>query len=153
MSMAEHAYACQIDMRPGARAFLASCRETGYRMALATSSLERLINPCLRHHGIETLFQTVVTTRQAGEDKHSPRIYQMAAEQMGLLPEECVVFEDILLGIETAKAAGFYAVGIREDASARDHAIMKECADLFLEDYEGMTAKGLAAILEGSTGA
>lgn len=146
MCMAQQAYTCDITMKPGAKKFLKNLIAAGMKLAVATSSLERLYVPCLKHHGIDGLFETAVTTRQAGEDKHSPRIYQMAAEGMGLRPEECVVFEDILLGIETAAKAGFYTVGVYEQASARDHEAMRHKADCFIDSYENISVEDIIAI-------
>lgn len=140
LSMAEQAYSRDIEMKPGAKKFLKQCQAAGLKLALATSSMERLYQPCLKHHGIDKLFQAEVTTRQAGEDKHSPKIYLMAAEQLGLAPSECIVFEDILLGIQTAGAAGFQTAAVYENASAGDTDALKKLADYYVENYENINA-------------
>ncbi len=143
MQMAQDAYAHQIAMKPGARQFLKACQAMNMHLAVATSSLERLYVPCLQHHGISDMFETAVTTKQVGEDKHSPKIYLTAASNMGLDPSECVVFEDILLGIHTALRAGFHTVGVYEAASRKDHDRMRDAADAFIESYENITPKQL----------
>lgn len=143
MSMAEDAYAHAIAMKPGAKDFLHQCGAAGLRLALATSSMERLYVPCLRHHEIDTLFAAAVTTRQAGKDKHNPDIYLMAAGQLGLEPSECIVFEDILLGIETAKKAGFRTAAVYEQTSAAHQEAMRECADFYIESFEHVKAGDL----------
>lgn len=138
LTMAEYAYSYEVQMKPGAKAFLEQCRASGIRMAVATSSMERLYEPCLRHHGIEDIFEAALTTRQAGEDKHSPKIYQMAAEKLGLKPSECIVFEDILLGIRTAAEAGFYTAAVYDSANAEDAEAMRALADFYVENYENV---------------
>ena len=148
MQMAQDAYAHHIEMKPGARPFLEACRAMGMRLAVATSSLERLYVPCLQHHGIADLFETAVTTRQVGEDKHSPKIYLTAASNLGLQPCECIVFEDILLGIHTAAGAGFHTVGVYEAASRKDHAQMRDEAEYFIDSYETITPAQLVAAMK-----
>ncbi len=140
LSMAEHAYACEIAMKPGAKAFLEEAKALGMHLALATSSMERLYIPCLKNHGIDSLFEAAVTTRQAGEDKHSPKIYLMAAEQMGLKPGECIVFEDIIQGIRTAGEAGFFTAAVYENVSGEYQEEMKALADFYVESYEAVRA-------------
>ena len=44
--------------------------------------------------GIESYFQTVVSSEQVTRCKPDPEIYLKAAEALRLRPEECVVFED-----------------------------------------------------------
>lgn len=148
MSMAEHAYTYDIKMKPGAKTFLYHCQAAGLKLAVATSSMERLYVPCLKHHAIEGMFETAVTTRQAGEDKHSPKIYELAAERMGFSPQECIVFEDILLGIETAKNAGFHTVAVYEPASEKDHVLMRQKADCFIDSYENLSVEKLISLLD-----
>lgn len=138
LSMAEDAYTHVIAMKPGAKDFLHQCRAAGLQLALATSSMERLYVPCLRHHEIDSLFEVAVSTRQAGKDKHDPDIYLMAAGQLGLKPEECIVFEDILLGIETAKKAGFQTAAVYEQTSEAHQEAMRERADFYLESFENV---------------
>lgn len=140
LSMAEDAYAHAIAMKPGAKDFLHQCRAAGFRLALATSSMERLYVPCLKHHEIDRLFEAAVSTKQAGKDKHHPDIYLMAADRLDLKPSECIVFEDILLGIETAKKAGFQTAAVYEQTSEAHQAAMRDCADFYVESYENVKA-------------
>ena len=138
LCMAEEAYSHEIQMKPGAKTFLEQCQDAGLWLAVATSSLERLYLPCLKHHGIDNVFRTVVTTREAGEDKHSPKVYQMTAKRLGLQPSECIVFEDILLGIRTAKTAGFFTTGVYDKSNAAETDEIKSLADFYVESYENV---------------
>ena len=52
--------------------------------------------------------------------KPSPAIFLEVARQLGVLPSECIVFEDAPFGIEAAKAAGMRAVGITSSHTARE---------------------------------
>jgi len=47
---------------------------------------------------------------EVGVNKGQPDIYLLAARRIGVRPEECTVFEDIVLGIDTAKKSGIFRV-------------------------------------------
>ena len=68
-------------------------------------------------------------------DKSSPDIYLLAAERMGVVPNQCVVFEDILRGIQSAKSAGFYTVAVEEPASALDQMEIQKTADRYIRSF------------------
>jgi beta-phosphoglucomutase-like phosphatase (HAD superfamily) len=52
----------------------------------------------------------------AGEDvsrgKPDPEVFLLAAQRLGLVPAQCVVFEDALVGIEAAKSGGMKVVAV-----------------------------------------
>lgn len=148
LRMAEYAYTYEVELKPGAKEFLQMCHEKGIQLAAATSSLERLFLPALKHHEIDGLFATAVTTKQVGEDKRSPKIYQMAAERLGVAPEECVVFEDIVLGVKTARDAGFYTVGVFDACSNRDIPAMEAASHKYIREYRELVDMGVDALCQ-----
>jgi beta-phosphoglucomutase len=44
--------------------------------------------------------------------KPDPTVFLTAAQSIGLTPDECIVFEDAIAGVQAAKTGGFYCVGI-----------------------------------------
>lgn len=77
------------------------------KIAAATSSDVRLFEPCLKHHGIYDWFDAFSVTTEVKRAKGFPDVYQNAAKKLGLPDEDCVVYEDILKGVEGAKWADF----------------------------------------------
>ena len=65
--------------------------------------------------GITELFETIVTQDDVKNSKPSPDLFLLAAEEMGVDPTRCLVFEDSQLGIEAAKNAGMKSVLIQPD--------------------------------------
>ena len=53
---------------------------------------------------------------EVGRGKSFPDIYIRSAEKLGCRPEECAVFEDIIMAPETAGGAGFTTVCVRDEA-------------------------------------
>ena len=89
--MAREAYAGQLALKPGVRAFLEQCREHGVPMAVLTSCIPELCRAALAHHGILDWFQGVVYAQETGIGKGEPELYRLAAERWGRAPGDCVL--------------------------------------------------------------
>jgi HAD superfamily hydrolase (TIGR01509 family) len=92
---------------PGAHEFISRCRNKGLKLALATSADTIKMEVNLREIGLPgSSFDKIVTGLDVKEKKPSPEIYLKAAENLGLIPNECLVVEDAVSGIKAGKAAG-----------------------------------------------
>lgn len=67
----------------------------------------------------------IFNAKQVNEGKPAPDLFLFAAEQMGFLPEDCLVIEDSLAGIQAAHAAGMKAVGFLGADYAQDECYKK----------------------------
>jgi HAD superfamily hydrolase (TIGR01509 family) len=67
----------------------------------------------LREAGLGDYFLAAVDGSQVERPKPAPDIYLRAAELLGVLPRNCVVFEDSHVGVTAARAAGARVVGLR----------------------------------------
>ena len=102
------------DMSPdealtGCRAFLKSTQGT-YRIALGSAS--RNARSILQRVELISFFDALVDGNDTTRSKPDPQVFQLAAERLGLEPEECVVFEDAVAGVQAAKAAGMRVIGV-----------------------------------------
>jgi HAD superfamily hydrolase (TIGR01509 family) len=77
-----------------------------HTMAVVTSSHADNLNAMHRHHAIDRFFELVVTHGDYAQSKPHPEPYLLAAERLGVLPEECVVVEDSPRGLQSATHAG-----------------------------------------------
>jgi HAD superfamily hydrolase (TIGR01509 family) len=59
---------------------------------------------------MERLFEVIITPKLVEKGKPAPDMFLLAAERMGLDPEDCLVFEDGESGMQAARAAGMKAV-------------------------------------------
>lgn len=97
----------------GVVGFLRSAHAAGIRLALATSADEIKMDVNLAAIGVEKeLFAAHVTGEQIKHKKPAPDVFLKAAELLGCAPEDCIVFEDAVNGVQAAKAAGMRCVGI-----------------------------------------
>ena len=96
--MAENAYRYQVELKEGAGEWLNRLKSLNIPLAVATSSDEALFVPALKRTGIYDCFDAFVTVKEVARGKGFPDIYEKAAGRIGCVPEQCVVFEDILQG-------------------------------------------------------
>lgn len=92
---------------PGAINFIRTCHERGLKLAIATSADRVKLEINLREAGIDRkLFDAIVTGMDVKNKKPSPDIYIKAASDLELRTSECLVVEDAVSGIISAKQAG-----------------------------------------------
>ena len=127
-------YLQEAPMKPGVREFLAELSRQGIPMAAATSSDKEQIGAAFERLGIRQFFRGIATCGEAGEGKNSPAVYDMARKMLSCEREECVVLEDSLFALRTAKAAGFHTVGVFDRFSARDQEALRKQAEIYLLD-------------------
>ncbi|MFD8421603.1 HAD family hydrolase [Streptomyces sp. NPDC059466] len=109
---------------PGAAEFLASL--AGLPHALVTSADVGLSGARMAAAGLG-LPDVRVTAESVGASKPDPEGFLKGAAELGVAPEDCVVFEDSGAGISAGRAAGMRVVGVgpragfhRPDVLVRD---------------------------------
>ena len=104
-----------IPLNEGLISLLGEIKTAGLKLAVATSSSPKIANILLNKCGIASFFDAIVTTSEAGKSKPSPDVYLLAAQKIGVLPENCIVFEDSPNGLIAAKSAGMFCLVIQSD--------------------------------------
>jgi beta-phosphoglucomutase-like phosphatase (HAD superfamily) len=82
----------------------------GAPMAVASGSELTVVEPSLEAVGLRPFFPVIVTPEFVRRGKPAPDMFLLAAERLGVRPEECLVYEDGRSGIEAAAAAGMACV-------------------------------------------
>src|SRR5476651_32160 len=98
------------EILPGAKEFLEACRAAGLKIALGSASKNSPL--ILERTGLVAHFDAVIDGNSVTKAKPDPEVFLKGAEELDVQPNECVVFEDAVAGIEAAKAGGMKAVGI-----------------------------------------
>ena len=130
--MARMAYYHEIPLKKGAAEYVRNVCGSGIAIAAATDLERELAEACLGRNGILGFFSFISTTAECGKDKSFPDVYLRCAEH---LSGRCIVYEDIIKGIRTAKAAGFRTVAVYDSASAPSWGEMKAEADSFIASF------------------
>jgi beta-phosphoglucomutase len=98
------------EILPGAKKFVQACRDAGIKTALGSASKNSMM--ILDKIGMTSLFDAIVDGNKVTKAKPDPEVFLKGAEELGVQPSECVVFEDAIAGVEAAKAGAMKAVGI-----------------------------------------
>lgn len=99
-----------VPVKDGAMELLAYLKEHGYKVALATSSPYDEAVDHLKRTDMYPYFDAVVGGDMIKNGKPAPDIYLLAAEKLGVAPENCVGVEDSINGILSIHAAGMRPV-------------------------------------------
>lgn len=98
---------------------ITSAKAGGIKIAVATSSTRPRAEKILRLLGVFDLLDAFVTVEDVEKHKPFPDIYLKASETLKVKPKACIVFEDSLEGIESAKKANMKVVGLVTDYHTR----------------------------------
>ena len=98
------------DLLPGAVATLIELRQRGIKTAVASSS--RNTRPIMDRLDLCRYFDAVADGTEITRSKPDPEVFLLAAERLGLPPAACLVIEDGVAGIESARRAGMAVFGI-----------------------------------------
>ena len=101
-----------VPAKPDAAIFLELVRGAGLRLSIATSSQTMKAVAKLTKAGFISYFDHITGGDQVAQSKPAPDIYLRAIERLGLLPDECLVFEDSNNGVRAAQAAGLPVVQV-----------------------------------------
>lgn len=118
------------DVLPGVEDFLKAARSMNIKIALGSASKNAPV--ILEKTGILPYFDAVIDGNHVSKSKPDPEVFLKGAAALQVFPAECVVFEDAHAGIQAAKAADMYAVGI----GAAD---VLSNADVVVPGFEGVT--------------
>ncbi len=98
------------EILPGSLELISELTNAGIKVALGSASKNTPL--ILERLGIEKLFDAVADGNVVSKAKPDPEVFNEAAKMVGVAPEDCVVFEDALAGVEAALNAGMFCIGI-----------------------------------------
>ncbi|MBQ9992819.1 MAG: HAD family phosphatase [Firmicutes bacterium] len=128
-------YRHKIALKEGVELAIRDMAEAGLSMCIATASTPEHVWAALHRWGLAEHFDFIITCDDVGVGKYSPLIYQQAAERMNAEPEETLVIEDGLMGILSAKKAGFAILGVYEAAIPEKTAECHAASDIYFSKW------------------
>lgn len=133
--MAEDKYCREVPLKPGALEFLRELKKRGILTGISSSNSRELILSVLKAHRIDSYFSCITTCCEVSEGKPAPDVYLRTAKRLGVLPDECLVFEDVPMGILAGKRAGMKVCAVEDDFSRKQEKEKRELADWYIPDY------------------
>jgi len=98
------------EVLPGVIDTLDFAKKNGIYICLGSAS--KNAQPILDKVALTDYFDCIVDGTHVSKAKPDPEVFLMGAERLGVLPNECIVFEDSAAGIEAANIAGMKSIGI-----------------------------------------
>lgn len=98
------------DVLPGVTEFLALLNKNNIRVALGSAS--KNAPTILKQIGLEKDFEVIIDGNIVSKAKPDPEVFLLGAKELNVLPEQCIVFEDAIAGIEAAHNGGMKCIGV-----------------------------------------
>jgi len=118
------------EILPGVIEFLELLKKAGIKIAIGSASKNTIT--ILERIGLKDFFDAIIDGTKISKAKPDPEVFLKAAEELGVRPEECCVFEDAVAGIQAAKSAGMKVIGVGDPTILKD-------ADKVIQSFQGQT--------------
>ena len=103
--------ALELPLAPGCVSVLTSFA-LRYQLALASSGSRASVNAFLAHTELSPVFRSVLSGDDVQHAKPDPELFVQSIRNLSLEPEQCIVVEDAVAGIQAARSAGARAIGM-----------------------------------------
>lgn len=130
-------YDRELSLFPDVSSFIQRFQKR-YVFGLTTSTRRRLTNWVLTRFRLKDIFQVVVTADDVSQGKPHPEPYSRTIRSLNLTPPECLVIEDSVNGVASAKGAGAGCIALT--TSFQKHELLQAdvCVDRLDEITEGL---------------
>ena len=133
--MAFDKYSHEVNLKPGAMEFLNYCKDKDIKLGICSSNSSKLINAVLDAHKIKDRFGIIITGHDVSCGKPDPECYLTAAKALDVDLSTCLVFEDLVKGIEAGNNAKMRTCAVRDEYSEYQWKEKVEIADYYINDY------------------
>jgi|SRR5680860_489294 len=123
----------EIQPMPGVLEAINSLQAHGYLLALTSSGSRPRVELVLKRLGLLDIFDLTICGEDVRHGKPNPEPYRLTTERLKISPHEGVVFEDATVGVQSAKAAGLWCIGVPNPDAATVQDLTQ--ADLVLPDF------------------
>lgn len=131
-----------VDYKPRADEFVKELKARGFRLAIATTTrrgtvdIYRTVNRnILAKAPLDEYFSPVYAREDVRAMKPDPDVYFRILDDLGASPAECLIFEDSLVGVESACNAGIEAAAVYDRCSDGDRARINALSDYRIRGY------------------
>jgi HAD superfamily hydrolase (TIGR01509 family) len=133
--LARDLYRDEVELRPGARAYIDALKRAGIKTALVTTNDPGVLASLKPRIDVDELFDARVYGCEVNVGKTQPDIYLEAARRLGVAPGRCVVFEDIPHGLDSAGSVGMRTVGLASDDPVQNLDEMRKHAEKIVNEW------------------
>lgn len=129
-----HAYTYTIQAKDTAAETVKQLKKEGFPTAILTASPHSMVDVCLKRLGLFEYFDYVWSCDDFKTTKTDPEIYAKISEIMSAEPSRCVLADDNINALTTAKAAGWQTIGVFDKSSADDEKEIQKITDIYVRN-------------------
>lgn len=137
-NMAYDHYCKDIKLKDGVFEYLSYLKSKNIKIGLATSNSIPLLTAALKSNNIMYFFDEISITNEVSTGKNNPDIYLLSAKKLGVSPEECIVFEDIIEAVNGAKKANMFVVAIYDKCAEHQKESLIAKADKYIMSFNDL---------------
>lgn len=141
--MAWDKYEREVPLKEGVKEFLDYCKAHHILLGIATSNSRQLVETVVRAHHLESYFDCIMTACEVEKGKPAPDIYLAVSDALQIDPTECLVFEDIVPGIQAGRLAGMQVCAVYDRYSAYQDEEKRRLADYYIYNYKELMEYGI----------
>lgn len=128
-------YRKDVKLKKNVRELLEKLREEGIVCCVATATPKRYAEEALKTHGLDQYFEFIFDETDAGCTKADVRYFQKVVERLNMAPSECMLFEDAMYSIRTAKKFGLAVTAVYDVCTLEDSETIHAVADCYINDF------------------
>ena len=131
-----------IDYKSNADEFIKELKNRDYTLVIASTTRKKNMDlyiyenkNIIKKANLNEYFSIIYTRENAKEIKPNPEIYLRIQEELGVKKEECLIFEDSLIGIDAAVNAGIESVAVYDKYSDNERDEINRKATYAINNY------------------
>lgn len=128
-------YEPYIEPITGIVEFMSDLKQHGVKLGVATSAPYANLELILSKIDIREKLGSILASEDVKKHKPDPEVYLKSAANLGVNPDQCLVFEDSFSGISAALNAGMRVVGVLSSHTKEE---LPPC-NLYIDDYTDLS--------------
>ncbi|WP_316818338.1 HAD family phosphatase [Pedobacter nyackensis] len=128
-------YEPHIEPITGIVEFISDLNANGVKLGVATSAPYANLELILSKVNIRERLGSILASEDVKKHKPDPEVYLKSADNLGVAPERCLVFEDSFSGVSAALNAGMKVVGVLTSHSKEE---LPPC-NLYIDNYTDLS--------------
>ncbi|CAN1506526.1 COG0637 Predicted phosphatase/phosphohexomutase [Spirosomataceae bacterium] len=130
-SLFREIYASHIETIPHFLTFLEALKEAGFKTGVATSAPRANLDLIMGQLGFQKDMESIMASENVSQHKPHPEVYLKSAQNLGVSPQNCLVFEDSFSGVSAGLNAGMRVVGVLSSHTIEE---LPQCS-AYINDY------------------
>lgn len=136
--MAYDNYINKVFLKPGALKLLDYCKNNNIKLGICSSNTRHLIHSVLKERKVYDYFDVIISGEDVVCGKPNPETYLKGASSLNVSPKNCLVFEDIINGIQAGNAANMHTIAVEDEYSQYQKEEKISLAEYYIKDFNDL---------------